>query len=239
MLEKPIAGYNPFHAHKQALLVKQNAGSDSAFFIDDMLQSRGYEVYEIGSGNCTRGYVSAAIDELAGSSTPNSRTFFYYVGHGFPNENGKATIVDAYPKGIDPPELFTGLGRIRGKKAVFVDSCLSGEFIEYLRHFNGAKPLIKDYVAFASTRRDGLSVSCSWNGLPDESRLGGRSVSNLVHWLYTNHCEYGGIHLGSLPIPSYRISPEEVQRISQMLPLLDMEKLSLDIQRIGDTDFEL
>ncbi len=229
---------NPYYRHKQALLVQQDMhSSDSAFFIDDMLQSRGYEVSTTSPENCTKEYVLAAIDELADKSRDDSRTLFYYSGHGFLSD-GITTIVDLYPEGIEPLELFSRLGRVRGKKAAIVDACLSGEFTDYLRRTYCPVPLITDYVVIASTQRKGLSFSGTID-VPNESRLKGRSISNVVYWMWTNHCEYGIFYLDKWPLMDFTIPSEEAEKLAQMFPHIDVGQLSLEMQRISDTDFEL
>ncbi len=226
-----------FPGRRQALVVQQDVSlGDIAYLVSAVFVERSYGLSQIGPEACTKERVMASIDELVGGSDDDSRTIFYYMGHGFDNNGVPPTIVGPYSSGIEPSELFGELGRVKGQKAVFIDACLSGRFTEYPN--NLAVPVIRDYVVFASTRADGLSISsASWN-VPNGSFLKEKVISNLAHWLWTTHCEYGIVFLDSWSIPKYGV--QDLQKLAKNFPALDIVgRVNLEIQRVSDTRFEL
>ncbi len=229
---------NPFFpGHQQALVVQQDVPyGDIASIVAHVLIGRSYDSSQIGPEACTKERVMASIDELVDGSDDDSRAIFYYAGHGFDNNGAPPTIVGPSSMGVEPSELFGELGRVKGQKAVFIDACLSGRFTEYVSKL--AVPVIRDYVVFASTKADGLSISCRRFELPERSFLKGKVISNLAHWLWTNHCEYGTVFLDSWPIPNYGI--QGLEKLAKNFPALDIAgRVNLEIQRVSDTKFEL
>ncbi|MBI2145004.1 caspase family protein [Candidatus Woesearchaeota archaeon] len=221
---------------RQALLVQQDPSfEDSAFIVGRVLRQRGYNLTQIGPGNCTKENVLASIDGLAASSEPDTKTLFYYTGHGF-SEHRLTTIVDSRSRGFRPQDLFQALGLLRGRKAVFLDACLSGEFVDYLA--TNAGELIRNYVVLAATSKDGLSVTTKWEtpNIPQDSVLNGKSISHLAHWLFMQHAERGYVDLNTCPIDErkYRVPPE-ADALAQGLPW----KIILEIQRTSDVQFDL
>lgn len=246
MTKPDIAGtiptlYSSIFGNRQALLVQQNASfEDTGILVNRVLYQRGYDVAAVGPEACTKERVLASIDELVEGSRGDSRTLFYYSGHGFHSE-GVTTIVDAHPKGIEPHELFARLGRVRGRKAVFVDACLSGEFVDYVAA--NAGNIIRNYVVLAATSRDGLSLTARWRtpNIPSDSILNEKTISHLAHWLFMQHAEYASVFLDTWPIDErkYLIRPEDERFVQELsLPCLP-RKIKLEIQRTSDVQFDL
>ncbi len=202
-----------------------------------MLRRRGYKIFTVGVEECTRERVLSSIDELAHDSRDGSKTFFYYAGHGSHIDrtyvNGITTRGEGYvdSQRIVPYALFERLANVRGKKAVVIDACYSGEFTEYLRKGMGP-PLLKDYVVIASTRRDGEGIVTVWTTKPEEvpRHLIDKSVSNVVFWLYGRTPHRRRVDLSQIPIPIFNALPDVRTRYP---------KTNLEIQRVSDTGFIL
>ncbi len=232
----PTTYSNSIWGNRQALLVQQNASvEDTGLLVNRVLQQRGYDVATVSPDACTKQNVLASIDSLVTGSKPDSRTLFYYTGHGF-YDNGATTILDSHPRGFRPQELFQALGQIRGRKAVFLDACLSGEFVDYLAA--NAGKIIRNYVVLAATSRDGLSLTAKWTippNTPHSSPLNG-NISNLAYWLFAQHRDYGTVYLDKWSIDELVFNPQEVaQKLTQGLPW----KIRLEIQRTSDAPFDL
>lgn len=225
---------------RQALLVQQNpSGEDTRVIVSHVLRQRGYDAATLGPEACTKERVLASIDGLVEGSEAGSKTLFYYAGHGFYSGNGVVSIVDSLQRGLRPQELFEALGQIRGRKAVFLDACLGGEFVDYVAA--NAGNIIRNYVVLAATSRDGLSLSGRWEtpNIPPNSILNGKSISHLAHWLFMQHAKYGLVFLDTWPIDEhkYLVHPGDKQRFAQE-PSLPW-KINLEIQRTSDVHFDL
>ena len=235
MTQIPLSYSDSIFGNRQALVVQQNASfEDTGHLVNRVLQQRGYEVNTVSPDACTKQNVLASIDSLVTGSKRDSRTLFYYSGHGF-YDDGATTILDFHPKGIEPRELFEQLGRVRGRKAVFVDACLSGEFTDFLLHSNNAGALIKNYVVLAATPRNGLGVTAKWTTPPNTphfSPLNG-NISNLAYWLFAQHRDYGAVYLDKWPIDELVF--DVAQKAHSGLPW----KIRLEIQRTSDVHFDL
>ncbi len=235
--------HTPFHRPKQALLVQQNEEcADNISFVSQLLHRRGYRTKVVGVEECTRERVLSSIDELAQSGRSNSRTFFYYAGRGHHIGKDYANGITVNGTDVDsqrivPYALFKRLRNVKGKKAVVIDACLSGEFSEYLESQHQDK-LLTDYVLIASTTKDGLSINTSWSS-PKDSPLKDRIVSSVVYWLYTNGNTHKRINLAGIPIPTFKFLEGYPQELQKIHPGINVEKINLQIQRVSDTNFIL
>lgn len=66
--------------------------------------------------------VLQALDEVARSTTSDSHFLFHYSGHG----SGRGLSLDST---VTPSELYTNIRNIRGKKAIILDNCRAGVFV--------------------------------------------------------------------------------------------------------------
>jgi len=90
------------------------------------LSTRGFagNIHQLYNSGATCSAILGRLDEIAYSSVPDSHFFFHYSGHG--NEKGLC----AGEKELTPDDLFSRLRNIRGKKAVVLDCCHAGIFID-------------------------------------------------------------------------------------------------------------
>lgn len=234
----------PFYAHRQALVVQQNENRrDDVFFVEDLLRSHRYDISIIGVEECRKEHVLSSIDRLAHDSRDNSKTFLYYAGHGHHIDKTHANGLtvsgdeDVYSQRIAPSELFERLARVRGKKAVVIDACLSGEFVGELSGFQ-AELQFTDYVLITATTRDGFSLSAGILEAKD-TPLEGRSISPLVYWIYTAGSGGRKIDLANMPLPTVTITDDSLRNLQTMYPEIDVERIDLRVQRVGNIDFIL
>ena len=69
--------------YRQALLVQQDQERiEDISVIERILKNRGYNTTIIGVGECTKRNVLSGIEQLIERSKKDSRSLFYYTGHG-------------------------------------------------------------------------------------------------------------------------------------------------------------
>lgn len=236
-----------YRPHKQALLVQQDeTRKDDICLVAELLKIKEYKTQIIGVEECTKERVLSSIDQLAESSRKGSNTFFYYAGHGGLlgqdfndgiNVNGSNT--DPCSMGIVPYELFERAKKIKGKKALLIDACLSGAFVEYLA--SSSRPLIKDYVVIASTLKEGLSFGGNiFTTIQDGDKidthplLSDKIISPLVCWLYIVSIKNKRVNLSRIPLPSVTLPDEFLKKH----PEIDLKRDGI-MYRITDTNFVL
>lgn len=249
----PTAYVDSVWGNRQALVVQDarlvtdtGAPADTGNLAAHVLGGRGYRPSMIGSSLCTRENVLASIDRLVEDSRDDSKTVFYYAGHGYYAEHGfeddsSVKIVGHAEAGIGPHELFERLGRVRGAKALFIDACFSGRFTDYLARNPTA--LIRNYVVLASTHSNGIGISAKWRtpaDTPDYSPLKG-TISNLAYWLFAQHRDYGLVFLNKwpvdVPIDGHDfIVDEELQEQNRRVGI--PWPINMEIQRISDVAFD-
>ena len=229
----------------RALLIQQNHDRKVDIeVVQEILLNKGYNVRLIPPQMCTRKNVLFRLEELSSVSRDDSASFFYYAGHGsevpgYVNgimTNDVNSSVFPWQNRLVPYELLTELGKIRGKKAIVIDSCFSGEFVEEARGlYNDG--LIKDYVIITSTTRDGKSISSSSFDLPNTHPLKGSCITPLTHWIY--ECLRGRArNLANLPFLRYECVPSETINQDEQEGIVD-SRINLEMQRVGDSDFIL
>jgi hypothetical protein len=240
----------------RALILQQEySRNDDVEIMVDELRKRNFTVELIEPENATKENLVDKIGKIAEKSGDSSKTLVYFAAHGGIREKRYNLIQqgvclnsnkDDSVALLTPHEFYNEIKKVKGKKAVIVDSCFSGSFTEYL------KPLINDntkqiykgfkkpvenlenYLVIASCPE--LTVSKISNQYID-----GKIISSLMSRLYP---------LLSSNKEKINLSKEEVgcgddlDRIN--LTLFNRERLiednyplSYDIQRVFDTDFIL
>lgn len=157
-------------ANKYALLVK---GKDSRIFVEGdiknmakLLLLKGYDVYYINPQS--QSTFSRFCENLSNFSDDNTRFFLLLTGHGSSSGFRLKPWSNYSISEISPASLFNNLKKVRGKKAVMINSCHSGIFYDELSnstywlddktsYFNG--------VLFASCPSNKTSISDPFLGM--------------------------------------------------------------------------
>lgn len=157
--------------HKNAILLNgdKKGESNDVLLMSHILKSRGYNIDVINYNQLTWENIECIIGEKAKQSSKNSQTFFYFTGHcnTAPKEwtDGLSinnVVEPDYYSRITPYKLFSMLGEIKGKKAIFLDCCNSGMFTDFVRDSNrllSSEKLIEDYVVIAACPSDKNTIS--------------------------------------------------------------------------------
>jgi hypothetical protein len=221
--------------------------------MEHLLKERGYRCDKLTFQEATEKKVLSSIEEIAEESrkvTEDYRMVFYFAGHGSPQEiidaqiYGEALRVNGGTKDIRQTrltelELISALGKISGKKAIILDACESGVFVDFLKDIPFQRialgeDIIRNFVALASCPGDYTSVSSTYF-------LKGKQVGALTFGIYT---------LLSSAAEPVNLSEAEILcgngALRRNLGFLNQHflkegvpKISFDMQRAFDTDFYL
>lgn len=103
----------------------------------EKLEKRGFtgNITKLYNGAATKSNVLAYLDQLAYLTVPESHFLFFYSGHGSSNglHLGNRAFFDLFGLGskeISPHDLYPRLANVRGKKALILDCCHAGKFID-------------------------------------------------------------------------------------------------------------
>ena len=230
--------------YRQALLVQQDLDRiEDISIINGILKNRGYLTRIIGFEKCTKRNVLSGIEQLIERSREDSRSLFYYTGHGSEipgyangiSMNKEDREFDFWDQRILPYSLLRRLGKVKGKKAIIIDSCLSGEFVENAIKYSD-ETLIRDYVIITSTTRDGYTVYSKWD-LHDNHPLKDKRIGSVTHWMYESARKTRRLNLANAPLGEYSLKfPEKIPAEKENL---NYSRINLQMQRTGDTDFFL
>ncbi len=99
--------------------------------IKEVLEERGYVSTILDSDNADPDSILEEIAAFARNSHHEPETVIYYSGHG--DDEGLAIETDDGLRYVTPEQLFEAVGHISGKKAVILDSCHSGIFVNYIK----------------------------------------------------------------------------------------------------------
>jgi len=230
--------------YRQALLVQQDQERiEDISVIERILKNRGYNTTIIGVGECTKRNVLSGIEQLIERSKKDSRSLFYYTGHGseMPGYTNGISMnkgnneFDPWDRRILPYSLLRRLGKVKGKKAIIIDSCLSGEFVENAIKYSD-EILIRDYVIITSTTKDGYTICSKWD-LHDNHPLRDKKIGLVTHWMYESARRVKRLNLAEAQLGKYSVKfPEKVHIENENS---DYSKIKLQMQRTGDADFFL
>jgi hypothetical protein len=102
-----------------------------------LLLNKGYDVYQLDFGQVTPRALEQLLGRLAYVSNEDTHLFFAYSGEGDSRGLRTRTLRSAngglvVPPGVtvEPKLLFSQLARIRGRKALLINSCEAGIFAE-------------------------------------------------------------------------------------------------------------
>ncbi|MGD9275949.1 MAG: caspase family protein [Candidatus Pacearchaeota archaeon] len=239
--------YTPIPGKKAILVQQDPTRGDDIKIANYYFKKFGYSIDYIPPNHATEDNIFKKINRIA-SNEKNNKTIFYYTGHGGRIKNSFIINID-YINGvppdinksrITPKEIFREIGKIKGKKAIIIDSCFSGIFPYWIKEHLGRskltfkKKIINNFVVISATKEDSISVSSG-------EYIRGMKVGALTFGLYNLfNSKKGLINISKDEIlcgnKEHRENPEKVLRL---LKLPKDTKISFDMQRYGDTDFIL
>ncbi len=88
------------------------------------VRRRGYIPYVLMGNEATKQAVKDKIDEIKPLSVPESHVFFYFHSHG--SSHG----IKLGHQYLNPRELYQKINPVRGRKAVVIDCCRAGIFVD-------------------------------------------------------------------------------------------------------------
>ncbi len=131
-LDLIVMGIIPSDQNHHALFVGHEGGNlqgvrQDLYQLGKRLEERGFagNIKELFNEDANRKNVLEYLEQVAHLTTPESHFIFYYSGHG--NHDGVQLGIDK----ISPNDLYSRLRNIRGKKAIILDNCRAGVFINY------------------------------------------------------------------------------------------------------------
>jgi hypothetical protein len=189
-LELKPFDYKP-DSNKNALLIQQNNKfKDNVEIMNHLFKMYGY--------NCktneqetlaTRKNIFGGLEEIAKKSNEKSKTIFYYAGHGIDGDGYDKGIKIDLNKKITPYEIFNSIGKIKGEKAIIIDTCLSGVFTDYLdyyfknylknylKNYPDDKPIIDNYVCITACPSKKNSIQSTY-------LIKNKNINGLTFGLY-------------------------------------------------------
>ena len=228
--------------NKKAILIEENySRKDGIDIMAHLLKSYGYQCNTINPENATEDKIFSKIEQLATESNNSHQTVFYYAGHGHVINKYYGKAISVKGRGIDKSriteyELFDALGKIQGKKAIIIDACHSGAFVDYLKDIEFQElalgyNIIDNYVAIASCPADCVSISSS--KLIKDKRIGAltRGLYNLLNFTGSP------VNLSTADIEIANKSHRK--SIDKLAIEIEDPSLSFEMQRVSDTDFIL
>ncbi|MDD5086927.1 MAG: caspase family protein [Candidatus Nanoarchaeia archaeon] len=217
--------------NKKAVLIQAREGNDIEV-INHELKRRGYDCYIIDEQG-TEKEIFESIDSIAEQSNDKTETVFYFSGHGrcLDNHDKFISVKNSNPDIeyllIGPKPLYSRLDKIKGKKAIFIDSCYSGAFAKE----EGLDKLIDNYVIITTCPED-------YESFDSPFYIMGKRISPLTFDTYKLLQKNQNINLSEESISGNILSsimsiPEEI------IVKTRKEKTSFEKQRVSDTDFYL
>lgn len=245
-------------AGKRALIVYTPSVEIGSKLMKDLFEYYGYLTQLLNAEHLTRRDLENQLERLAENTNSCSQTIFYYCGHGVHAED-KPIILDSEGLSLNngskehifrPSNFYSKIGKIRGKKAIILDACHSGLFIDYIKY----QAIISDYVVIAACPAQHETPVMDWlknvskeeklkHNIPASDTL---EVSLLTGTLIgsiddlAKKAEYRGrprIDLSTITIaPLFSL---EQQRAIKEAAKSRGFSLSFEVQRVYDTAFIL
>lgn len=212
--------------NKKAILV-QNKEYDDIEVINHELRRRGYDCYILGPED-TEEEIFKSINDVASESNDETKTVFYFSGHGANLEDyGQVIIVNSsnptYDKfGITPNCLFNKLAKVKGKKAIIIDACYSGRFT-LEEELEG---IIENYVVIAACPED---YKTHYSPL----YIMGEKLGSLTFDIYKLLNKSKPVNLSKEKIPKSTLE------FLLQIPGKIISNVSYEKQRVSDIDFYL
>jgi len=181
-LELKVTGFKDTDYNNYALMVGCDGGNlkgvkEDLTQISQQLIKRGYagNITQLYNGNATKENIIKQLEKLTYLTTPDSHFIFHYSGHG--NKSG----LNVKESVLTPIEFYQRLSNIRGKKAVILDSCHAGVFIN-----DSMRSWIPDgTLVLAGSSEKGLAYEKPNNLLANGKHMGSFSAA-LVEYLISN-----------------------------------------------------
>ena len=244
---------------KNALIIKQYDGAsklgfnyDSVDLMEYILNKKGYNINSLNYGYGNKDCIEKALGQLADKSTEESQTFIYFSAHGTdgkqtnpktkrggepsiepnakPNTEQKGICIFGSSNIISPEELYKMVGKIKGKKAIMIDSCHSGIFVDYIRkHEEIGDCHIHYYVVIAACPAGKTTKSNQrwWNGYVGHLTFGFYIAIEQNNWQEFD--------LAAADIKAGTPLERLIWKIKEPFGLND--EISLEMQRIADTSY--
>jgi hypothetical protein len=139
-------------ADNYALLVAHDGGNlrgvmNDLNLLEEKLVRRGFagNIFRLHNGDAATENIMRRLEQIAYHTTPDSHMIFHYSGH------ADKTGLNLNTKQLSPAELYQKLANIRGKKAVILDCCHAGTFIDE----QNAARIPPQTLVLAASRSDG------------------------------------------------------------------------------------
>jgi len=163
-----------------ALLI--GAGEDNTGAAENDVDSLARVLSERGYGNVrkmgldvTKKDVFDYLDDAARIATPESHFLFFFHGHGHAHGIGVGGGI------VNPKDLYKRLSRIRGKKAVMIEACNAGIFVN---ERNVGR--IPKHTVVMTASDEGYGAAESLTSSLSQARYHGRMVSAFLKFLRGN-----------------------------------------------------
>lgn len=136
------------YSEQTGLTPLQFAAKDASALGAELAES-GYQVRMLLNADATKSFVNRALNQLAGTVSPEDRVVFYFSGHGFQGAStGRHMLAthgvaadDIETDGLALDDVLANLDRLNtNNTAAFVDACRTGS----LRQKSGEAPTFRD-----------------------------------------------------------------------------------------------
>ncbi len=228
---------NPFakksDSKKAILIYNNNDGKLSADLMAELLNIYHYELNVLGPEESTKNNILHQLKNLASESKDNQRTILYYCGRGFIDDFYEGIIVNDdiiadFPSIISPADLYEAVNELRGKKAIILDACHTGMFVDFVEDKKNVNAPLKDYVIIASCPQECVSYRVH------ETEVGYLTSRILVDIIK----QKGPINLSNINL-SPMMNENYIKRLEKSGLKHTGKKASVDVQRIFDIEFIL
>jgi len=144
------------------------------------LERRGFEgnIRQLYNGDATRSNLLSYLDSVAENATRYSHFIFHYSGHG--SRSGLCLGIMGLGT-VTPENFYAALAKIKGKKAVILDCCHAGVFINE----NNKKHMPDNTLVLAASSEQGKAYEPQDWAVAGGKHMG-RFTSALVRYL-DNH----------------------------------------------------
>ena len=160
------------------------------------LDKRGFKdnIKKLYNGEATKRNVRAYLDQVAYLTDPDSHFIFFYSGHG--TKEGLALSIgeDCSPgRFLCPDDFYSRLSNVRGKKAVILDCCHAGVFI----NDEIMSKVPPDTLVIAATDENGGAYETRFYDTDGQKQRMGKLTKFIVEY-FSQHRE--GLNLADMKI---------------------------------------
>ncbi len=244
-----------------ALILQQKyTRNDDVKLINDELKKRNFDVEIMIPENATKENLIEKIKDMAGKSDEKSKTVFYFATHGSIieknnidktiqgiclNKDSKCINEDDDFELITPSELYEKISKVKGEKALILDSCFSGAFTEYLKPNPDIEQIYKAYKRPVKNLENYITIAACPKltvSTISDKYIDGKIISALMNGLYSLlSSEKGEINISKdIIVCGNEEDRTNINDTNKNRLLSGREYLlSYEMQRVFDTDFIL